>query len=262
MKSDERIHIKVESSNVVGSGISDPGLERDGNEDSISLDESGVYVLLADGMGGHERGAEASKTALDVIQEFFKPEVILSELPDITSGGGIPSEIACLLSLVDQAVNKANSELYRRNVEAKLHKYMGTTVVGLVMLKDYVLWFHVGDSRLYRWRNSILERLTTDHSAYFEWIRKGKSGVEPAKNIITRAVGPNAAVSANCDWDNRQKNDIYILCSDGLTDMISEGQIVDILTLEKNVDAVSIRLIDTANDAGGKDNVSVIVCRV
>lgn len=261
MDTNGHIHVKVQTENVVVSGISDPGRMRSENQDAICVDESGNFMLLADGMGGHERGSEASQTALGVMQEYFHPEVLVAALMDITEGSGIPPSIVCLLSLVDEAVNKANSVLYDRNQKAQLQRFMGTTVVGLIFVEGgFVLWFHVGDSRLYRWRDSKLKCLTTDHSAYNEWVRKGRTGEEPGKNVVTRAIGPNPGVSADALWDKREKNDIYLLCCDGLTDLVTDEQLAHILAEGNDVDDIAGRLIDAANEAGGKDNISVVVC--
>ena len=263
MKSNDREHLSVKSKQMVACGISDPGRERPENEDAIFLDSEGKFFLLADGMGGHERGAEASRMAVDIIQKYFDPEVMAAELQDITDGGGMPPEISCILSLVDAAVIQANKEIFERNQQAGLQRFMGTTVVGLVLVDSgYVLWFHVGDSRLYRWRDVHLECLTTDHSAYKEWERKGRQGDPPKTNIITRAIGPNPAVAESTGWDKYQKDDIYFLCSDGLTDMIRENQIAEILQVESDVDTIAQRLIDAANEAGGRDNVSTVVCKL
>jgi len=262
MESTGRTQLSVKSEHMVACGISDVGQQRSENEDAIFLDSAGKFVLLADGMGGHERGAEASRSAVEIMQRFFQPEVLEDELLDITDGGGIPPEISCVLALVDDAVNEANTTIYERNQSAGLKRFSGTTAVGLVIVDGgYVLWFHVGDSRLYRWRETTLECLTTDHSAYLEWVSKGREGTPPKKNIITRAIGPNPGVAPSTHWDSHQKNDIYFLCSDGLTDMISEDQVSQILQSECEVEIIADRLIDAANDAGGKDNVSVIVCR-
>ncbi len=263
MNSEPRVHLQIKSSTIEATGISDAGCIRPENEDTIFLDKDGQFVLLADGMGGHERGEEASQTALEIIKEFLGPDTISEQLQDITDGSGIPVEIACLLSLVDSAVSKANSVLYERNQKEGIKRFMGTTVVGLVpVIEDYVLWFHVGDSRIYRWRDSVLSCITEDHSAYFEWIKKGRVGEKPPTNVITRAIGPKPAVGPDVKWDKRQTGDIYILCSDGLTDMISEDHMTTILTDEINVDTIATRMIESAKDAGGKDNVSVVVCRV
>lgn len=264
METNQHLHLKVEAPHIEAVGISDPGLVRSENEDAIIMDESGKYLLLADGMGGHERGAEASHTALRVIEEYLQPEVIKEKLMDITKVEGVPAEVVCLSTLIGEAVDEANSVLFTRNREAQLRRYMGTTVVGLLTVTEggYMVWFHVGDSRLYRWRNSILECLTSDHSAYAEWVSKGRPGDRPSKNVITRALGPNPGASADIGWERWQENDVYFLCSDGLTDMIEDAEITDILSTEKTVDEIAAKMVDGAKEAGGRDNTTVIVCMV
>jgi len=263
MEQNGRIHLQVKGSQMIASGISDTGRLRTENQDFIYLDKEGHFVLLADGMGGHERGAEASRTIIEILQKYLQPERILSELKDITNVEGAPAEIICLFSLVDKGVNKANDVLYERNKEAGLERYMGATIVGLVPVESgHVMWFHIGDSRLYRWRDSKLKLLTNDHSAYAEWVRAGRSGKEPTKNIVTRAIGPKEGVVPDIEWEEFQKDDIYILCSDGLNDMLSDEEIAGIIKNNKDVDDITVRLVDAALDAGGKDNTSVIVCKV
>lgn len=262
MASDELLAISVNAPLMTACGVSHPGRRRMENEDFIHLDKDGGFVLLADGMGGHERGAEASRTAVEVIQRFFDPEVIKSELMDITDGCGMPAEISCQLSLIDSAVMKANDTVFGLNQEKGLTRYMGTTVVGLIVLSNqHVVWFHVGDSRLYRWRGTELTCLTRDHSAYMEWDSNGRVGTAPHKNIITRAIGPTAAVSPSTGWAECQPGDMYLLCSDGLTDMISEDDVSGIIGNAASVEGAAKALVGAANDAGGKDNVSVILCR-
>jgi len=263
MHSRQPTPLKIHSNQIEAAGISDPGRVRSENQDAICLDDGGLFLLLADGMGGHERGAEASTSALEIIQEYLQPDVIAEELSDITEGSGIPAEIVCLTSLVDEAVRRANDTLYQINRSENLKRYMGTTVVGMIVPEgDKVLWFHVGDSRLYRLRDSGLTRLTTDHSAHIEWERNGRLGAEPGKNVITRAIGPSHAVTPETLWDTRQSGDMYLLCSDGLTDMISDDEIALILNEGGDVPDICSRLIRAANDAGGGDNVSVVLCRV
>ena len=264
MNSRGRVHIQVKGSHVVASGISDTGPVRSENQDFIFLDKEGHFMLLSDGMGGHERGAEASEMTIEVIQKYLQPELLLSELQDITNVDDVPAEIICLSSLIDKAISKANSVIYDLNQKEGLERYMGATLVGLVPVEgNNIMWFHVGDSRLYRWRGSNLKCLTRDHSAYEEWIRGGRSGEAPAKNIVTRAIGPKEGVLPNIEWEKYEKDDTYILCSDGLTDMMPDDEIVDILKAhENNVDDMATRLVDAAIEAGGKDNTSVVVCRV
>jgi protein phosphatase len=263
MNREARVHLKVETDEVVACGISDRGKVRPENEDAIWLDDSGTFMLLADGMGGHERGAEASKTTIAVISERLNPDAVRDQLSDITALAGVPAQIARLFPIIDDAVERASSEIYDRNIQLELERYMGTTLVGLLLVDaDFVVWFHVGDSRLYRWRKGSLELLTTDHSAYEEWVTEGRVGKEPEKNIITRAVGPNPFVQADTSWGKRERNDIYVLCSDGLSDMVTDEHITEILREETEVDVITRRFVDAALDAGGKDNTSVIVCKI
>ena len=263
MEKTTRLQIDVESRNMIASGVSDCGLRRQKNEDSIYLNKSGTTVLLADGMGGHEKGAEASRVTLEAIAPFLEPESIESELMDITDGGGTPPSVSCIMSLIDTAVIKANDVVYNRNCKEKLQRFMGTTLVGLVIAEGkYAVRFHVGDSRIYRLRDAGLEQLTKDHSAHVAWKDGGREGPEPSTNVITRAIGPTPAVSPAVDWEECLPGDIYLLCSDGLSDMISEDDILRIMTSEGPAADIANEMADAANRAGGKDNISVIICKI
>ena len=236
MKKEAPVHFHVETPHIVATGITDTGHVRKENEDSIWIDDSGLVLAVADGMGGHERGAEASQTTIKVFQERLNREKIEKEVKDVTALLGVPPEIGCLYAIIHRSVEEAARVLYERNQKLMLRRYMGTTIVGLVLIQDeHVLWFHIGDSRLYRWRDSTLKCLTTDHSLYEEWVKAGLKGEKPGKNIITRVIGVNPGVEADIAWDKRLKDDIYILCSDGLTDMITDEQIEEILTLQRNL---------------------------
>lgn len=255
--------MEIVSTPIVAAGISDAGCVRTENEDSIWLDETGLVLLLADGMGGHDRGAEASGTVIDIFRQLLTPDVIKKEMGDITAAAGVPPEISCLYTIIFRAVGKTASALSERNRELKLDRYMGTTIVGLVLVDDdHVLWFHIGDSRLYRWRDGTLKCLTNDHSAYAEWADAGCYGSAPAKNLITRVIGIDPGVEADIEWDKKLKDDTFILCSDGLTDMIADEKIEEILKEEKDIKDTANLLMNAALAAGGKDNVSVIVCKV
>ena len=211
MQNEKQIHIKVDTPRIVAAGISDLGTQRSENEDSIWVEDSGLVLVVADGMGGHERGAEASQTVIEVIRKRLSPETIKQEMDDVTAMIEVPAEISRLFPIINRAVDQAASTVYERNQELKLERYMGTTVVGLVLVEDdHVLWFHVGDSRLYRWRDCRLEQLTTDHSAHALWEKEGRVGKEPRKNIITRAIGPNPFLQ-EMNWDEREKDDKFIL---------------------------------------------------
>lgn len=262
MDPNKRVHIQVKSNHLVASGISDAGLIRKENEDSIYLDKEGIFVLLADGMGGHENGAEASRTIIDLLPEYFMPERIAHELREITKVEGVPAEVICLFSLVDKGVSSINKVIYDKNLEKGLDWPMGSTLAGLVQVKNqYVVWFHVGDSRIYRYRDNKLSQLTEDHSAYNEWKQMGSAGIAPAKNIVTKAIGPLEGVIPDINWEESRKDDLYILCSDGLNDMVGDDRIAGIISESSDVDNAAAGLVATALDSGGKDNTSVIVCK-
>ncbi len=263
MNSVNRIHQEVNTARIIAAGISDVGHVRSENEDSIWLDNSGLVLLVADGMGGHERGAEASQTAIKNFKELLTPETIKNEVAEITAAAGVPPEIGGLYTIIYRAIVKTASFLSDRNEELKLDLFMGTTIVGLVLVADtHVLWFHIGDSRLYRWRDSVLQQLTIDHSALVEWQRKGGIGPAPPKNLLTRVMGNNPLVEADIDYDKRDKDDIFILCSDGLTDMVTDVQIAEVLKAQNDITHIANSLVDMALAAGGKDNISIIVCKV
>ncbi len=263
MEPDRRLQIDIATPHIVACGISDPGRIDLDNQDAILIDSDGHFMLLADGMGGHERGAEASHTALDIIQSFLQPEVLVDKLRDITEVEGIPSKIVCFYALVGDAIDQANETLYERNQQANLTRYMGTTVVGLIPVDtEHMLWFHVGDSRLYRWRDTELKCLTTDHSVFSQWMQNGRQGPEPEKHIITRAIGPKTVTAGDIAYDSQQSNDLYLLCSDGLTEMLAETDIVQTLSNYNEIPAIAANLIEAAKEAGSKDNISVVVCRL
>jgi protein phosphatase len=261
--SSDRITMLAQGSLAMAAGVSDVGLVRRNNEDAIFVHHSAKLLLLADGMGGHQHGAQASHTTLDVISRRLNPDTLVQDLGEATIVLGLPMEVAGLCSLVQRAVDAANDEVYKSNFNQHLSKYSGTTVVGLFLLENgYLLFFHVGDSRLYRLRKGRLQALTTDHSMHAEWIAAGRPGLEPGKQAITRAIGPHEFVEPAVGWDKWRKNDIYLLCSDGLTDMVPEEDIKKDLAAKKQVESIAQELVEKAREAGGKDNVSVIVCRM
>ncbi len=263
MHETRRAYIKVESRQLTATGVSDIGLLRNENQDSIYLDENGHFVLLADGMGGHERGAEASQTIITILQEYFQPDRIERESTDITAIEGIPTEVTSLLSLIDKGIRKSNKVVYKKNRAEKVGKHMGSTLVGVVFTNDlFVTWFHVGDSRLYRWRDETLVQLTEDHSAYTAWVNEGCAGEEPGRNLVTRSIGPREYVIPEINWGKGREGDIYILCSDGLNDMIGNNEISQILEKSDSVNNMTVNLLNAALEAGGNDNISIIACKL
>lgn len=259
----DRTHLQVDNPDILVKGISHVGCLREVNEDCIWIHDSGKILLLADGMGGHDRGADASRIALEVLSDLLLPEKINSQFNDVTIPEGISSEVVPVCAAIHRAVKEAASVMVEKNRELNLSKYMGTTIVGLLFTDNkYVFWFHIGDSRVYRLRKGRLECLIVDHSLYAEWEKAGSPGEAPAKNLITRVLGNNLEVEADINWGEWKKGDIYLLCSDGLNDMVPDSDIEKILKRKKSIPDKAEVLVSEALSAGGRDNVSIILSKI
>lgn len=225
----------------------DTGRQRPANEDSL-LARSPLFAV-ADGMGGAQAGEVASRMAVDVLQE------------GIGQGTGTVAE-----RLTDR-VATANTRIFERARADQGSAGMGTTLTAAYVDTDELIVVHVGDSRLYRWRGGTLVRLTDDHSLVEELVRQGRLTPEeaaehPQRSIITRALGPESEVAIDSEVLAVENDDVFLLCSDGLTTMVGDDGIADLLaaggTLSERADA----LVDAANAAGGRDNITVLLFRV
>ncbi len=237
-------------------GLTDEGLVRDHNEDYISWNPESGLVILADGMGGHNAGEVASELAVKSVTEAL--EEVLS--PDVID--------ACEMDfkeVVHDAVIFANDEI---NLHAKTHPEctgMGTTIVMTLFHNDKVILASVGDSRIYRFRKGELKQVTTDHSLVQEMIDNGYMSEEEAinstnRNLITRALGIAEEVDVDVTEHSIEKKDIYLLCSDGLSDMITDDKIFSILVKSRqDLERATKDLVELAKEHGGHDNVSVIL---
>lgn len=227
--------------------LSDVGMVRTHNEDYCGefRKEDGCRLLVtADGMGGHQGGATASRTAVETIGEVFQQSNESYE------------------NLLYQALVTANQRVYGKAVESGALRGMGTTVVALLLAADGSGWIaHVGDSRGYRLREGEMEALTADHSVVGEMLRQGlitqeEAGVHPRRHEITRSVGIEAKLEPEIAQISVQPGDRFLLCSDGLTGLLSDEEIA--LTLLAEAPAEAVRsLVAEANARGGGDNVSV-----
>lgn len=234
----------------------DVGLQRKNNEDSCAVVESAGLCVVADGMGGHLGGEIASNIAIESVTEAFK------ERP----GNGQDERKDA--ELLTKCIKSANKEIYRRgNADAAL-KNMGTTIVAAVLSGDYIVTANVGDSRIYRLRDKKLEQVTEDHSWVGELRKKNLISEEdarshPLKNIITRALGMEPTVEVDVKWEKARAGDLYLLCSDGLTDLVPDAEIAEKIAVGGgDLAAIAQSLIETANAAGGTDNITVGLCRV
>lgn len=243
---------------------SDPGMVRAHNEDAIFVDGTGLAVL-ADGMGGYNAGEVASGIAVGVIKEGLLPELVAGrDLSKVDVHTGL-THAALLLQQQIAAANKAIYEAAQNRPECA---GMGTTVVAAVFHGNRVSIAHVGDSRCYRLRGERFEQLTRDHSLLQEQIDSGLITREQAKhaqhkNLVTRALGIDPSVEPEIHEYPVAAGDIYLLCSDGLCDMVDDEDIgMTLQALGANLKLCAQQLVQMANDNGGRDNVSVILVRV
>jgi protein phosphatase len=244
--------------------LTDTGRVREHNEDMIGVEpDIGLYVL-ADGMGGYNAGEVASgiavKTIVNLVREAYQDQHL--EGVDRTTGYMRTSII------LRDAILRANKIIHQTSKTQPQCEGMGTTIVAALFYDDKIATAHVGDSRLYRLRGDRFERLTMDHSLLQELVDRGFYSQEEAarstnKNYVTRALGVEPAVEIEIHEHPVEKGDQYVLCSDGLSDMVEDEDIhLTINTFNDNLDTAAKQLVQLANDHGGRDNISVIVTEV
>jgi len=245
-------------------GSTDQGLVREHNEDSIGHDAELGLLVLADGMGGHKGGEVASAIAVDSILQNLR-----DALPGINTGSTDKDTGYRLESMaIENAIKQANLKIYDAAQNNSKYEGMGTTVVVVLFYDNRLTIAHVGDSRLYRMRERNLEQMTRDHTLLQELVDRGFYTKKEAdeslnKNLVTRAVGVNPEVDIDLLEEVALVEDTYLLCSDGLTDMIDDALITDIqLNYHNNLEKMNKELIKQAKDHGGKDNVSVMLAQV
>jgi len=245
--------------------LSHPGMVRSHNEDTVFVDGDAGLAVLADGMGGYNAGEVASGIAVNVISGGLLPELKSGrELSKVDVGTGL-THAALLLQQQIAAANKGIYEAAQARPECA---GMGTTLVTAVFCGNRISIGHIGDSRCYRMRGEKFEQLTHDHSLLQEQIDSGVLTPEQAKyslnkNLVTRALGIEAIVPADIVEYRVEADDIYLLCSDGLTDMVDAEVVRAILEQKRSELALAAaELVEIANQNGGRDNISVVLVRV
>ncbi len=242
----------------------DPGMVRAHNEDSVAQEPACGLVVLADGMGGYNAGEVASGIAVSVVATEISHRLL--EASPVERDEETGEELG--VSLLRGNIQKANASIYHASQSQPQYAGMGTTIVSGLFYDNRVAVGHVGDSRMYRLRGEKLEVVTRDHSLLQEQIDSGMISLEDArlsknKNLVTRAVGIDAEVVPEIHVYDVQIGDIYLLCSDGLNDMVEDGDIeATLYAMQGNLPLAAEQLIQMANDNGGRDNVSVILVRV
>lgn len=250
---------------VVAHGMSDVGLQREHNEDSFAvLDDYELYIV-ADGMGGHRAGDVASKLATEAIGEFFKK----TSQEDVTWPFHFDAQLSEEENKLLTSIRVANRQIFEHSSKSRDLRGMGTTVVGALFSpkKNTLFIGHVGDSRAYRVRNGRIEQLTRDHSLVNDYLAAMPDMTEEQrselpKNVITRALGMQDSVEVDIQQDDCQVGDVYVLCSDGLSGMITDQEILEIVTRNTDLKDACRQLLNIANEHGGEDNVTAVVLRV
>jgi PPM family protein phosphatase len=240
-------------------GLTDVGRARDHNEDAISWDESSGLSLLADGMGGHNAGDVASRICIEQLREHLLDA--LHKPLRLTAN----KNMSKYATLMRRAVSKANEAIFNEAAANPERKGMGTTLVAVLFYKDKVVITHVGDSRVYRLRGAMLMQMTEDHSLVHDLLEKGVISADevannPYSHVITKAVGIREKVVAEVQEVDAHPGDVFLLCSDGLSDLVDDKMIEQTLVAAAgNWSAAAQRLIDLANQQGGRDNISVVL---
>jgi PPM family protein phosphatase len=242
----------------------DPGMVRSHNEDSIVADAASGFVILADGMGGYNAGEVASGIAAALLGTNLKQVLASAEPGGIEPESGEPLAV----KILREQIAGANASIYQAARSQPQYAGMGTTLVVGLFYDNRLSVAHIGDSRLYRLRQDEFKQITRDHSLLQEQIDSGMITEQMAKlshnkNLVTRALGIDPDVEPEIHTHEVEAGDIYLLCSDGLSDMVEDDEIsLTLSSLQANVQLASQQLVQMANDNGGRDNVSVILVRV
>lgn len=234
---------------------SDVGRVRARNEDALHFDRDRGWAVLADGMGGYYGGDVAAKLGVDVMVRILTRE-FERDMP-----------VQKAAQVLTRAVEEANDQIWLAGLTNPVYMGMGSTLVVAVFVADSVVSAHVGDSRLYRLHAGRLAQLTRDHSIVQEQVDEGLVTPEearraPMRNMLTRGLGVMDVVVPEVGVHAAEDGDVFLLCSDGLTDMLEDDEIARRLARGNSLDGIADDLIDSANARGGRDNVSVVVARL
>ncbi len=244
---------------VTWAARTDIGRVRENNEDKFDFyapDDAATFALrgrlwaVADGMGGHSAGQIASETCLKtLIRSYYNP-----------AGGDAHAALIA-------AITDANALIFRAAQNLGGKQGMGTTLVAVVVVEDQLIVAHIGDSRVYRFRAGALTQITIDHSYVEEMMARGamtreQAETSPQRNMITRSVGVEENAKPDVSVSKAVANDVYLLCSDGLSGFVTDRMLGELLAKSSNPSRLCLDLVDAANDAGGKDNITALILRV
>ncbi len=247
--------------------MTDLGKVRTNNEDFFICDEESALFAVADGMGGHNAGEVASKQAVEILQKNIKN---LENGPNKNVFGSVDKKISERANLLASSIRIANTVIYQSARSSPDKKGMGTTIAALSINKKEkkASYANVGDSRIYLFSNGELRQLTEDHTVVAEQLKMGIITSEEAKvsqyqNMLSRALGTSETVDVDAADCPAEDGSIFLLCSDGLTRMVDDEKISEIISRNADEPAKTLKeLIDTANENGGRDNITALIVRV
>jgi protein phosphatase len=244
--------------------LTDVGRKRKGNEDSVFVNPEQSLFVVADGMGGHAAGEVASRVAVEAINEFV---CLTSGDEDITWPFGLDENVSFDGNRLKSAIQYANRKVLEATRERKEYLGMATTVVAVLVDGESANLAHVGDSRVYLVRGGALTQLTSDHSWVNEQLESGILSPEqarshPLRNVVTRALGGKPGLSVDLQEHKAQPGDVLLLCSDGLTTMVPDADILRVVgEAQGDIEVAARSLVDEANGRGGEDNITVLLIR-
>jgi len=250
---------------IVAAGLSDVGLKREKNEDCLAMDNSTKLYIVADGMGGHLAGEIASKVAVQIIQKNVtnwinenSPVTEIFDFPDMS--------LSKRGNYLSSSIKLANRVIHEMSQEYTEYKGMGTTIVILAIMSSTIIAANVGDSRLYLIRGDSMEPLSREHSMVAEQLEMGliseeEAKISPLRHILTKNLGSTDTVNADIFEIEHVDNDRFLLCTDGLTDLVSDNEILGIIKNGDEPESICQQLISEANKRGGNDNITVsLIC--
>jgi protein phosphatase len=243
-------------------GITDKGIVRDHNEDSLLANDTDGLFLVADGMGGLSKGDIASKIAVETIEHFIQD----SRLEDITWPIKPLQEYSLEENRLLAAISLANWNIFNEALKDPVNRGMGTTLVGFLVDGDQLVIANIGDSRMYLIKENRIQQITDDHSLVMEEVRKGtmtleEARVHPHKHVINRALGISETTQADISTMTLESTDLYLICSDGLTNMLTDEELFSLAraNAENGLKTTAEKLIEAAKRNGGKDNITVVL---
>jgi len=250
------------TASIKSAGLTDVGLKRDGNEDSFSIDESLNLYIVADGMGGHLAGEVASRTAVDLINKSYR-KWKNSETPEGELFGSPDASISRNGNYILGGIQLANKVIHEMATHHKAYKGMGTTIAVLAVIPGLIISANAGDSPIYMIRNGRIEKISKDHNFVAEQVEMGlmteeEAAESPMKHVLTKNLGSYEDLDPDIFEIEPAKNDRFVLCSDGLTDLVADDEILQMVEAEQDPEVLCRNFIDLALKRGGHDNTTVV----